>query len=75
MAQSVEPPLFGCDILDEIKVLGKLREVKAENYRENFERLIYEHRCREEVDLSDLPSQVSYSFKSSENSAADITNK
>ena len=68
VALSVDPPLFGADILDEIRAINRHSLRKAENYRENYERLIYEHRCREEVDLSELPSQVSYSLRSSNDS-------
>ena len=68
VARSVEPGLFGCDVLDLIRELGKRREVKADNYRATFEKAIYEHRCRGEVDLSELQSSPSYMSSTSRES-------
>ena len=35
VALSVDPPLFGADILDEIRAINRHSLRKAENYREN----------------------------------------
>ena len=65
---SVEKPLFDTGIQEEIRQINMQRLRKTENWRSVFEKAIYDQRCREEVDMNELPGSVSYSLHSSDDS-------